>query len=300
MARLIMVLLLCANIGLVLGDDTFSSRKEDVLVNRLRMREALQENLKNQMQLEETFAPAAKSIPRAVLFSAAVPGAGQIYAGSYLKAALFMAAEVTALAVNIRYNSLGDKKRREFRKFADQNWDERRYWSYLYNRLREGNTPDGLPNFATIIDDQGRLLLDPAVYPQAREILRQYEDAGYIAGFSHRLPKTKTQQYYEMIGKYPEQFGNAWLDASFDAFYSGFTNMVTPMIAHYTSLRNTSNHFYDVAGYGTMVTLLNHVLSAIDAGFTTRAFNRRHMKLSYHNVLYKDEFVNMFGLTIPF
>lgn len=300
MARLMIVLLLCANIATVLGEDVFSTHKEDVLVNRLKMRKMVRKNLKNQMQLEATYAPAGKSIPRAVLFSAAVPGTGQIYARSYLKAALFMAAEVTALAINIRYNSLGRKKGREFRRFADQNWDERRYWSYLYNRLREGNTPDGLPNFSMVTDEQGRLLLDPSVYPQAREILRQYEDASYVPGFSHRLPKTKTQQYYEMIGKYPEQFGNAWADASFDAFYSGFTNMVTPMISQYTSLRNASNHFYDVAGYGTAAILLNHVLSAIDAGFTTRGFNRRHLKVSYHSVRYKDEFVNMFGLTIPF
>jgi hypothetical protein len=45
-----------------------------------------------------------------------------------------------------------------------------------------------------------------------------------------------------------------------------------------------------------MAALINHVISAVDAGFTTRRYNRRQMKLSYDNRIYNGEFVNMFGV----
>ncbi len=99
-----------------------------------------------------------------------------------------------------------------------------------------------------------------------------------------------------MIGKYPEQFGNAWADASFNAEYSGFEDNVTPMNDHYTNLSKEAENLYDKAGYGSMAALINHVISAVDAGFTTRSYNRRQMRLSYDNRQINGEYVNMFGV----
>ena len=117
--------------------------------------------------------------------------------------------------------------------------------------------------------------------------------------FSHRLPGSKTQQYYEMIGKYPVQFGNAWIDADFDRNYRG-PNNITAKNDSYMTMREDSNRLYDVAQYGLMVVLINHVASAIDAGFTARKYNRRQLQLemSYNNFDYKGEYVNMFGMKV--
>jgi len=117
--------------------------------------------------------------------------------------------------------------------------------------------------------------------------------------FSHRLPSTRTQQYYEMIGKYPGQFGNAWSDASFDRKYSGPDN-ITSNNNFYMDMRDEANRYYDIAQYGLMAVLINHVVSAIDAGFTTRNYNRRQVKMemSYKNLRYKREYVNMFGVNV--
>ena len=66
-----------------------------------------------------------------MVFSAVMPGSGQFYAKSYVKAAVFLAAEVTAWAVYFSNTKKGDKRDSEFKQYAGENWDEYRYWSYV-------------------------------------------------------------------------------------------------------------------------------------------------------------------------
>jgi hypothetical protein len=142
-------------------------------------------------------------------------------------------------------------------------------------------------------------LIDEQYFNENRETiinnLRQVEAEAY----SHRLPETKTQQYYEMIGKYPMQFGNAWDDARFDYDYSGPSN-ITSNNNYYMDMREESNRLYNVAQNALMVVMINHLVSAIDAGFTTRNYNRRvvQMEMSYNNVQIKGEYLNMFGVNL--
>jgi len=242
-----------------------------------------------------------KSIGRSVLFSALVPGSGQLYAKSYLKAGLFLATEITGWMINIRYNKLGDEKDAEFRRFADRYWSEYRYWSFVNYKAAQANVPGFTPYPYDTISPFGKIwyLIKKDIYgPDVINELRKVETR--IPGFTHTLPKTKTQQYYEMIGKYPEQFGNAWEDASFEEYYSGYRNKVTPFNQKYTDMRLKSNRYYDIAGYGAMTLLVNHVIAAIDAGFTARNYNRKRVKMAfyYQNIPYKGEYVNLFGMNL--
>lgn len=267
----------------------------DVLVRRAELTAKLKDNLQEEMQEAEKSSASTKSVARSVLYSAVVPGLGQFYSKSYIKAGIFAAVEIAAWATNIHYNNLGDDKDAAYRAFGDQNWSEQRYWSYVYDQLK-GQNISNLPNFDNdiILDQAGRPIIQD--WQQAEEQLQQYANGEYIQGFTHTLPATKTQQYYEMIGKYPEQFGNAWADASFNAYYSGFNGRVTPMNDRYTNLSKESERLYDKAGYGSMAALINHVIAAVDAGFTTRRYNRRQMRLSYDSRNYNGEYVNMFGV----
>jgi len=293
----VIILLLAAILGNggILAEESVQESLNDVLLRRAELMAKLRENLQDEMQEAEGSEGSTKSVARSVLYSAVVPGLGQFYARSYIKAGIFAAVEIGAWATNIHYNNLGDDKDAEYRGFANSNWSEQRYWSYVYYQLR-GQGISNFPNFDNdiIIDGAGRPLIQN--WQLAEQQLRQYASSEYILGFTHTLPETKTQQYYEMIGKYPEQFGNAWADASFDASYSGFEGRVTPMNDRYTNLSKESESLYDKAGYGSMAALINHVISAVDAGFTTRSYNRRQMKLSYNNRMYNGEYVNMFGV----
>jgi hypothetical protein len=186
--------------------------------------------------------------------------------------------------------------------YADENWNEYRYWSYVNWVAANDPNYEGTtyPYQEVPAPDGGNwYLIDEYYYNNEREqvlsTLREVE----ADRFSHRLPSTKTQQYYEMIGKYPTQFGNAWSDANFEKPYSG-PNNITANNNYYMDMRDDANRLYDIAQYGAMTALINHVVSAIDAGFTARHYNRRHatVEMSYKNLQYKSEYINMLGVNV--
>lgn len=284
----------------------FDWGNDEIIVRRMELKQKAQANTQDMdPDFTGTSMGDQRSISKAVAFSLLLPGSGQFYAKSYIKSAIFFAVEIGAWATNISYNKKGDDKDREFKAYANERWDEYRYWSYVnwtglgdeqYTNLV---VPENYVHDVPAPNGGIWHLIDEDYYnanrDQILQNLRQIEENE----FSHRLPKTKTQQYYEMIGKYPHQFGAAWEDASFDRTYSG-PNNITDNNNFYMDMREESNRLYDKAQYGLMVALVNHVISAIDAGFTARNYNRRQarMEMSYHNFLYKGEYVNMFGVNM--
>ena len=270
----------------------------DVLLNRLQLATQVHQDLEKQLEDDPiAMQVRQKSVGRAVLFSSILPGTGQLYAGSKWKAAAFLAIEATAWAVNINYNRSGKDKDTEFKIFADENWSEQRYWSYVYQELQgiEGVT---LPTYQTTQDAQGRWLIDDC--EQAEQVLREYDNTRYLEGFTHTLPETKTQQYYEMIGKYPEQFGNAWSDANFSSSYNGYIDQITDINRSYMDMRLSSNEDYRVAGYGARAALLNRLISALDAGFSTRRYNQRQLSLNVRNKYVNGEWIDLYGISLKF
>jgi len=85
---------------------------------------------------------------------------------------------------------------------------------------------------------------------------------------THTLPSAKTQQYYEMIGKY-DQFKAGWDD------YEDGKPALTPNRDYYENLRKKSNIEFKRASYCMMISLGNRVLSAFDTALTIRGINRR-------------------------
>lgn len=302
------ILMFCFLFGLfaaLSAEEPLPETSDNVLLNRLQINQMVLVGLENEDADNMTMVGGGqKSIGRAVLFSAILPGSGQLYANSYLKAAFFLAVEGAAITLNRVYDKKGDEKDAEFKVYAAENWSEQRYWSYVYDQLN-GQT-DVAPNFPHGQFD-GDIQLDNAGRPviqnweAAEEILKEFATTSYLDGFSHTLPETQTQQYYEMIGKYPHQFGNAWSDANFNEHYQDFgLGNITEMNAVYATMRDDANKFYDKAAYGSMIMLLNHLFSAIDAGFTTRSYNKRQMRLTFQQRELYDSHVNMYGLTMSF
>jgi hypothetical protein len=124
--------------------------------------------------------------------------------------------------------------------------------------------------------------------------LRYLENA---LGHTHRLPETKTQQYYEMIVKYLTQFGNGWADADFYSTYYGNTDNMTAQMFAYRDMRNQMNEYHDTASTAANIILINHVLSALDAAWTASRHNREiTMKIRAYNKRYFDENVQMVGI----
>ncbi|MCK4753985.1 MAG: hypothetical protein KAS58_02055 [Calditrichia bacterium] len=231
-----------------------------------------------------------KSVMRAALYSAVIPGTGQYYAGSIWKAALFAGIEIAGWTVYFVNTSKGDNQETQMEAYADDHWSEQKYWSYLYHKGKDA----GLIDPDTYLVDENNILInyDADVVNHLR-----YLEEGL--GHTHRLPETKTQQYYEMIVKYLTQFGNAWEDANFIDYYYGNTDKMTAQMFTYRDMRNDMNEYYDVASIATNVILINHALSALDAAWTAGRYNREiTMKIRAYNKRYFDENVQMVGINL--
>jgi hypothetical protein len=237
-----------------------------------------------------------KSAFRAAVYSALIPGTGEFYAGSFWKGALFAGLEIAAWTTHFVYDAKGSDKDIEMRNYADAHWSEKKYWSWLYYKGGLDDLVMNMPeyqnlNYTVSLDHDG----NPIIQDYSAEVadnLRFLEDA---LNHTHRLPETKTQQYYEMIYKYLTQFGNAWDDATdFDFSYK---DHLTSRMLFYRNLRNDMNHFFDVATTASNVILLNHVLSALDAAWTVHGYNRDlSIKLHSKNEIYLNETVQMYGI----
>lgn len=189
---------------------------------------------------DETAAPAKRSVLKAALFSAVIPGAGQFYNRSYWSALLFLGIEAGGLYVNRKYNSEGDDLTAEFEAFANAHWFESAYWESLAR------------------DSGGKCSANDL------ECLRAYERDS----FSHFLPDTKNQTYYENIGKY-DQFNGGWDDGSGNARQRDSANRES-----YTYMRLEANDKYKTATTGVTVVIINHLVSALHAAYITNHFNR--------------------------
>ena len=182
--------------------------------------------------------PRRKSPKKALLFSAVLPGAGELYAGSHLKSATFFAVEVAAWVGYVSFHNKGKDLEEQFVTFADTHWRESEYWD-------------------AIARQSGRDRNDLAA-------LKEFEKEN----FSHSLHETKNQQYYEMIGKY-DQFNVGWDDTETHKARDSARRI------KYEDIRHDSNVNFKRATIGTTVVLFNHVVSAMDAVWTVNRYNKR-------------------------
>ena len=273
-----------------------------------------------------------------------LPGAGEFYGKDYIRSGIFLGIETVGLSMWYVYETEGDDKTSEFETFAQANFSENLYyrglmgmsqnyvihmqdstwidmsevWNYDYFSNRDNwtwETKDSLAvldiiqlSYGSYVDEDGfngitgGIILD-----------------GDVEQFTHNLPETKTQQYYEMIGKY-HQFSCGWND--FDGYEynpDGSVRMETVIIENaagdsvsaeipvmlkndanafdysedgfnsanhvdtYVDLREEANIAYEVGQNFLMVTLLNHVASAFDAAYVIKSKYQIETKLRIEN-----------------
>lgn len=229
---------------------------------------------------EVTVATEKKLPGRALLLSAVIPGMGQIYAGSKIRGAVFLALEAAGWTTFALYQTKGKDKEDEYEQFADDHWYRGDYWDAV-QAIAEQNGWGGAPvenaNWSALLD----------YLPQ---------------NFTHELPSSNTQQYYEMIGKYLSQFGFGWDDREGDPdstqYFDGYFTENRPGI--YNDLRYDSNQLLDRATIALEIVLVNHVVSALDAAFLVRRQNKRAVEtsLNVEQKMFNGEPITMTGIQI--
>jgi len=194
-----------------------------------------------------------KSPKKAFLYSLLIPGWGQTYAkSSIIKPILFLAVEVGSWAGYVKWHGDGNDLTDEFQRYADLNWIE-------------GDTSE-----ADFTDPDNPIY--PNLEPQSYrgDLLDQYSTVDDDSlDFTHTLPDTRTQQYYEMIGKY-DQFVTGWI-----GFWDDTTNVLPEMRVTYENMRKKANDKLDDANTMILVSMLNHLISAFDAALAANRFNKQ-------------------------
>ncbi|MCX6150133.1 MAG: hypothetical protein NTX22_06395 [Ignavibacteriales bacterium] len=197
--------------------------------------------------------------------SAVIPGAGEVYAGSYWKAAIFVAIEAAAIYANIIYNKKGDDATLEFQKFADEHWNASRYADWLTKYSAELGITTTI-NLTKVEQHEFSTL-------NAAESQVKVTDAnGKQLAFSHVLPSYHSQQYYELIGKY-HQFNHGWDDS--DPNSSEWINNLSPRFDQYAAMHiKPDDTFYKYASITIVAIVINHLISVADAVWTTSRYNK--------------------------
>lgn len=239
---------------------------------------------------------------RALILSAIFPGAGELYAGSKLKAAAFFAIEVACWYGAVTYALRGDAKETGFQNFVEDNYREDYYRSVEYAAAQDPNFPQGSEAFTGTSSEWANMTWQ--------------EKINYLPdNFTHELDTEHDQSYYENVGKYLTQFGYGWNDwingrstneinswAAGNGYNWVTGGGVSAFANHYADMRYESNQMLDHSATFFSIIMVNHVLSALDAGFTVRLHNRKMARVepTAAQTWYNDRPVTTAGLAVRF
>ncbi len=187
------------------------------------------------------------------------------------------------------YNQKGNRQTNVFQGYADQNWSVVRYVDWIHAVLPQFDvsgiiisTDPNLPPWQCVNWTKLNML--------ENEIGAEATNGVYY-GFTHSLPQRPQQQYYELIGKYP-QFVGGWDDAwsgNTPLYTDNVTNAasdimdVSPHFLYYRDMRGQANSYYAVASTASYILIANHVFSALEAAWN--ASHKNHEMRMHASIL---------------
>ncbi len=219
-----------------------------------------------------------KSMLLAIGASAILPGAGQAYVGNWWRAAAFFTAEVAGVTAALVYNNAANKQTIFFQNYADGDidpgagytakWDVVKYAEWVNQYVVQMHIDSAQVQIST---DNTKVPWSRVNWDQLNKLEKEIGDNNAASGFSHTLPHHGDQQYYELIGKYP-QFGHGWDDAN--ALDLSSSEVRTPHLLYYSAERGKANDLYSYSTWATIAVILNHLGSAIEAAISSHAYNK--------------------------
>lgn len=227
-----------------------------------------------------------KSPVLAGVLSLLIPGAGEIYTEEYLKAGIFIAIEAAVITTAIIYDKKGDDKTVEFQNYADENWSVNKYAEWTLTHLPTLNSSLNAADF-NVFNTDGSV--------NWSELNRLERAIG--KGYSHSLPPYGDQQYFELIGKYP-QYSAGWNDFNSDDYHDS-----SPNFLFYAGERGKANDLYNISSKAVIGIYINHFLSTLDAVWSATTYNKNlAVKVRLENLQLTDhtEFIPTLYLTYTF
>ena len=269
-----------------------------------------------QAEEETTAAPAdmtgKKSIGKGVMFSLVIPGAGQLYGGQWWRALPWFAIEVAGWAMFAKYHGDGQDKTEEFEAFAGPRDTPNNFNANVY-LLREYQIAAQNPT-TPFTQDLSTWKTLPWDGTQGRQSYVEY-----ATGYGHDVLTDDIQQFFEMIGKYINQFGYGWDDTHDPALDPNSESLDpalwavsgddpatltfdgdSPLFYQYRDMRGEANDLLDKGNIAMEVVLVNHVLSALDAAFTVRSYNKKIEQSGMGELKFKYDIKSVDGATARF
>ncbi|MDR3012736.1 MAG: hypothetical protein LBU70_05950, partial [Chitinispirillales bacterium] len=228
----------------------------------------------------------------AMLLSLLVPGLGQAYSRNYTKAAAFGSVELATIGVALYLHRAGRTRRNDAYRFADENFSVdnlRNYHRQLKEEFERRFTDEEgvidfdvsafIPHYDDFFDAaaSGRMqysIIGDATFapgwmdnePHLDQILQAEGDGIFHHGQhgSYRLFAPGIEETFFLITRIVD-------GAASNERILGFSNRQV----EYNDMIQRANNYSDAVNYALYALLVNHIASAIDAGFTARAHNRR-------------------------
>jgi hypothetical protein len=207
------------------------------------------------------------------VLSLAIPGSGEIYSGNYWQAAMHVAFEVAGWYFYLYNQTQGNEKTDIYKDYANGHWSVVRYADWLNTYWLD---EAGAPSPIFIDPDESKNPWQRVNWEQIHTIERG------VRQFSHTLEPYGTQQYFELIGKYP-QYNRGWSDSIpyEDAAIERirYFDEISEMFSAYSGLRGRANTYYGRAHTFALVIFLNHFVSAFHAAFLAHRFNEAQLAI---------------------
>lgn len=207
----------------------------------------------------------------AMLLSLLVPGTGQAYARHSFKAGVFGATEVAIIGLGTAMGIVGKNAKKDARKFADQHYSADKFQSY-YDELSRGVHLDTVKNIflglsAVEFANDARVK-NESFYATIKDgdnpFIHGWKDVEPV--FSQADADTKYVRYNEYLF-YRKGSDSLSAQYGFSEYQKQFSDKIS-----------SSNSYYRVSKNVLTLLLVNHIISAIDAGITAKAHNDRLLK----------------------
>ncbi len=228
------------------------------------------------------------------VLSGILPGAGEIYSHQYLKGGIFILVEAASIATALIYTRKGNNQTVSFQNYANQNWSVAKYaaWSLQHSADINPNVNPSSYNVFPGVD--WTKFNSNTNWNQYNGVVNRSElnrlESDLSGGYSHELAEYGTQDYYEIIGKYP-QFSHGWSTANFND--TDF-HILTNQLLLYAHSRGVANDYYTTGNTAVLVLIANHFLSIFDAIWSANTYNK---SLEVNFRVNDDNFGNRYELT---